>query len=125
MRPKGRPASTADVPQGRWLRPVANPVVLVLVCQVLIVPLVVWLMVDQFRAVPVALEEAAQFDGLGRIGICLPLVKPGLAVSAILAGIFAWNDLLHASILTPAESARTAPAIVLSYLGGYDVPCPR
>ena len=106
-----------------------NPVVLVLAYQVFIVPLVVWLMVDQFRAVPVALEEAAQLDGLGRMGIflriCLPLVKPGLAVSAILAGIFAWNDLLYAFILTPAESARTAPTIVPSYLGGYDVPWPK
>lgn len=106
-----------------------SPVVLILVYQVFIVPLVVWLMVDQFRAVPLALEEAAQLDGLGRFGIflriCLPLVKPGIAVSAILAGIFAWNDLLYAFILTPAESARTAPTIVLSYLGGYEVPWPK
>jgi len=106
-----------------------NLLVLVLVYQVFIVPLVVWLMVDQFRAVPVALEEAAQLDGLGRFGIflriCLPLVKPGIAVSAILAGIFAWNDLLYAFILTPAEASRTAPTIVLSYLGGYEIPWPK
>lgn len=106
-----------------------NLIVLILVYQVFVVPLVVWLMVDQFRAVPVALEEAAQLDGLGRFGvflhICLPLVKPGIAVSAILAGIFAWNDLLYAFILTPGENARTAPTIVLSYLGGYIVPWPK
>lgn len=106
-----------------------NIFVLVLVYQVFIIPLVVWLMVDQFRAVPVALEEAAQLDGLSRLGIflriCLPLVKPGIAVSAILAGIFAWNDLLYAFILTPAEASRTAPTIVLSYLGGYEIPWPK
>ena len=106
-----------------------NLIVLILVYQVFIVPLIVWLMVDQFRAVPVALEEAAQLDGLGRLGIflriCLPLVKPGIAVSAILAGIFAWNDLLYAFILTPAEDSRTAPTIVLSYLGGYEIPWPK
>ena len=106
-----------------------NLIVLILVYQVFIVPLIVWLMVDQFRAVPVALEEAAQLDGLGRFGIflriCLPLVKPGIAVSAILAGIFAWNDLLYAFILTPAEASRTAPTIVLSYLGGYEIPWPK
>lgn len=106
-----------------------NLIVLILVYQVFIVPLVVWLMVDQFRSVPIDLEEAAQLDGLGRFGvflrICLPLVKPGVTVSAILAGIFAWNDLLYGFILTPARSVRTAPMIVLTYLGGYIVPWPK
>ena len=101
-------------------------IVLVLVYQVFIVPLIVWLMVDQFSAVPIALEEAAALDGLGRIGIflriALPLVTPGLAVSAILSGIFAWNDLLYAFILTPSPASRTASTVVLSYLGGYVVP---
>jgi len=106
-----------------------NLIVLVLVYQVFIVPLVVWLLVDQFSSVPIALEEAAQLDGLSRIGIflriALPLVKPGIAVSAILSGIFAWNDLLYAFILTPSPASRTAPTIVLSYLGGYVVPWPK
>lgn len=103
-----------------------NPVVLVLVFQVFTVPLVVWLMVDQFRSVPLELEEAGLLDGLSRFGIflriALPLVKPGIAVAAILAGIFAWNNLLYAFILTPANAARTAPTITLAYLGGYIVP---
>lgn len=103
-----------------------NPIVLILVFQVFVIPLVVWLMVDQFRAVPIELEEAALLDGLSRFGvflrITLPLVKPGVAVSAILSGIFAWNNLLYAFILTPADEARTAPTIALSYLGGYIVP---
>ncbi len=106
-----------------------NLLVLILVYQVFIIPLVVWLMVDQFSAVPVALEEAAQLDGLSRFGIflriALPLVKPGLAVSAILSGIFAWNDLLYAFILTPSPDSRTASTIVLSYLGGYVIPWPK
>ena len=106
-----------------------NLIVLVLVYQVFIVPLVVWLLVDQFSAVPIALEEAAQLDGLSRFGvflrICLPLVKPGIAVSAILSGIFAWNDLLYAFILTPSSESRTAPTIVLTYLGGYVIPWPK
>ncbi len=106
-----------------------NLLVLILVYQVFIVPLVVWLMVDQFSAVPIALEEAAQLDGLSRIGIflriALPLVTPGLAVSAILSGIFAWNDLLYAFILTPSPESRPASTIVLSYLGGYVIPWPK
>ncbi len=103
-----------------------NPWILVLVYQVFVVPLVVWLMVDQFRSVPPVLEEAALLDGLSRFGvfvrISLPLVKPGIVVAGILAGIFAWNNLIYAFILTPAQGARTAPTIALSYLGGYKVP---
>ena len=106
-----------------------SPTVLILVYQVFIVPLVVWLMVDQFSAVPVALEEAAQLDGLSRAGIflqiALPLVKPGIAVSAILSGIFAWNDMLYAFILTPGPNARPASTVALSYLGGYVIPWPK
>jgi multiple sugar transport system permease protein len=106
-----------------------NLITLILVYQIFIIPLVVWLMVDQFRSVPVVLEEAAQLDGLNRfqifLRICLPLVKPGLAVSAILSGIFAWNDLLYAFILTPGHGSRTAPTIALTYLGGYVIPWPK
>lgn len=103
-----------------------SPIVLILVYQVFVVPLIVWLLVDQFSSVPKDLEEAAQLDGLGRFGIFmrinLPLVKPGVAVAAILSGIFAWNDLLYALILTPGQNAHTAPVIAMSYLGGYIVP---
>jgi multiple sugar transport system permease protein len=103
-----------------------NPIVLILVYQLFVVPLVVWLLVDQFNSVPIALEEAALLDGLNRfqifLRIALPLVKPGIAVSAILACIFAWNNLLYAFMLTPADTARTAPTIALAYLGGYAVP---
>lgn len=112
-----------------WLGLINNPIVLILVYQVFIVPLVVWLLVDQFSAVPVALEEAAQLDGLSRfkifLKIALPLVKPGIAVSAILSGIFAWNDMLYAFILTPSPDARTASTVVLTYLGGYVIPWPE
>ena len=105
-----------------WLHLINSPIVLILVYQVFIVPLVVWLLVDQFSSVPVALEEAAQLDGLSRLKIflkiSLPLVKPGIAVAAILSGIFAWNDMLYAFILTPSPEARTASTVVLTSLGG-------
>ena len=54
-----------------YLGLINNPIVLILVYQVFIVPLVVWLLVDQFSSVPVALEEAAQLDGLSRVSIFL------------------------------------------------------
>ena len=111
------------------LRLINNPIVLIFIYQTFVVPLVVWLLVDQFRAVPIALEEAALLDGMSRFGIflriTLPLTIPGITVAAILAGIFAWNDLLYAFILTPSDFARTAPTVMMSYLGGYIIPWQR
>ena len=111
------------------LRLINNPIVLIFIYQSFVVPLVVWLLVDQFRAVPIALEEAALLDGMSRFGIflriTLPLTVPGMTVAAILAGIFAWNDLLYAFILTPSDYARTAPTVMMSYLGGYIIPWQR
>ncbi|SIQ03955.1 carbohydrate ABC transporter permease [Acidiphilium rubrum] len=111
------------------LRMIDNPIVLILIYQTFVVPVVVWLLVDQFRAVPIALEEAALLDGMSKFGIflriTLPLTVPGITVAAILAGIFAWNDLLYAFILTPGTDARTAPTVMMSYLGGYIIPWGR
>lgn len=111
------------------LRMIDNPIMLILIYQTFVVPLVVWLLVDQFKAVPIALEEAALLDGMSKFGIflriTLPLTIPGITVAAILAGIFAWNDLLYAFILTPGTDARTAPTVMMSYLGGYIIPWGR
>jgi multiple sugar transport system permease protein len=88
-------------------------------------PIVIWICTDQFRSVPYELDEAAQLEGASqwRIfrSICLPLAAPGVAVSAILSFIFAWNELLFAYILAPKE-AKTAPAMAVTFMEGYDVP---
>ena len=51
-----------------------------------------------FEALPIALEEAAQLDGAGRLyiffRIVLPLVGPGLTAAAILTFLGAWGQYL-------------------------------
>lgn len=51
-------------------------------------PLSLWLLRSVFEALPIALEEAAQLDGAGRLyiffNIVLPLAGPGLTAAAIL-----------------------------------------
>ena len=88
-------------------------------------PIVIWLCTDQFRAIPEDLDEAARLEGASqwRIfrSICLPLAMPGVAVSAILSFIFSWNELLFAYILAPKD-AKTAPAMAITFMEGYDVP---
>jgi multiple sugar transport system permease protein len=88
-------------------------------------PIVIWICTDQFRSIPRELDEAALLEGASqwRIfrSICLPLAMPGVAVSSILSFIFAWNELLFAYILAP-KAAKTAPAMAITFMEGYDVP---
>jgi len=81
--------------------------------------IVVWLMQTFFESVPPALEEAAYIDGCGVWQafwrITLPLAAPGLAATAVLCFIFAWNDFFYALILTRTE-AVTAPVAIVNFL---------
>ena len=81
--------------------------------------IVIWLMQTFFEAVPTALEEAAYIDGCtvwqAFWKVTLPLTAPGLAATAVLCFIFAWNDFFYALILTRTE-AVTAPVAIVNFL---------
>ena len=99
--------------------------VLILIYLTFNLPIVIWICTDQFRAIPYDLDEAAALEGAShwRIfrSICLPLAAPGVAVSAIFSFIFSWNELMFALVLT-RNAARTAPAMAVSFMEGYDLP---
>lgn len=84
-------------------------------------PIVVWLMYDFFRSIPIDLEESAQLDGASRIRtfweIVLPLSRPGLAATALLVLILSWNEYLLAVFLTTAD-AQTMPILVAGMNAG-------
>lgn len=88
-------------------------------------PIVIWICTDQFRSIPYDLDEAAMLEGASQFrifwSVCLPLAMPGVAVSSILSFIFSWNELLFAYILAPRD-AKTAPAMAVTFMEGYDVP---
>ena len=81
--------------------------------------LVIWMMRPFFDQLPRSLEEAAWIDGAslwqGFVRIILPLSGPGLAATAILCFLFAWNDFFFALILTRTE-AMTAPVAVVNFM---------
>jgi multiple sugar transport system permease protein len=81
--------------------------------------LVIWMMRAFFDQTPRSLEEAAWIDGAtfwqGFVKIALPLTAPGLAATAILCFLFAWNDFFFALILTRTE-AMTAPVAVVNFM---------
>jgi multiple sugar transport system permease protein len=99
--------------------------ILILVYITFILPLVVWIVTDQFRSIPKELEEAARLEGASQFAIFwriyLPLAVPGVAVSAIFGFIFSWNELLYALVLTRRD-VQTAPVVATSFMSGYEIP---
>jgi sorbitol/mannitol transport system permease protein len=89
--------------------------VLIILYTAMNLPLAVWMLNSFFREVPRELIEAAQMDGTGLLGqikdVMLPIVAPGIAATALLCFIFAWNEFFLAVQLNPAEGS-TVPVWV-------------
>ena len=100
-------------------------ITLILIYLTFNLPIVIWIVTDQFRSLPYDLDEAARLEGASQYrimrSILLPLAMPGVAVSAIFSFIFSWNELMFGLILTRTE-AKTAPAMAVSFMEGYNLP---
>jgi multiple sugar transport system permease protein len=76
---------------------------------------VVWLLRDFFAGLPVSVEEAALVDDVPRwrifVQIVLPMARPGLIATALIALGFVWNEFLFALILTSARW-QTMPIMI-------------
>ena len=87
-------------------------------------PFVIWLLKGFFEELPAEIEESALIDGCTYWGsfvrIALPLVTPGLMVTALFSFIFAWNEFMFALLLT-RRSVRTLTIIVPSLVGGHEI----
>jgi multiple sugar transport system permease protein len=103
----------------RWIGLLDTVTGLVLVYTSFNLPLVIWMMQPFFETVPASLEEAALVDGASArvifTRIMLPMVTPGIAATAILCFLYAWNDFFFALILT-RTAARTAPVAVVNFM---------
>jgi multiple sugar transport system permease protein len=89
-------------------------------------PAAVWFMKGFFDGLPEDLENAARVDGCTRLGalfrVVLPLVRPGLAATAILVAIEAWNEVLFALLLTSTTASRTWPVGMRLLIGEFQLP---
>ncbi len=83
--------------------------VLVIVYTAINLPLAVWMMRSFFAEVPKELIEASQIDGASIWSqlrfVILPIVSPGIAATALLCFIFAWNEYFLAVNLTRFDAA--------------------
>ncbi len=86
--------------------------VLVILYTAMNLPLAVWMLRSFFQEVPRELIEAAEIDGAGLRGqltsVILPIAVPGIAATALLCMIFAWNEYFFALQLNSAN-AQTIP----------------
>ena len=89
-----------------------------------VLPIVIWIMRDQFGSIPVELEEAALVDGLSIWGafvtIILPIALPGMVASFIIALVLTWNEYFFAALLTSSH-AKTLPVMVASQTGSQGI----
>ena len=97
---------------------------LILLYTLSVLPIVIWIMKDQFSSIPTELEEAAMVDGLGIWGafftIILPIALPGMVAAFILSLVLTWNEYFFAALLTSTHS-NTLPVMVASQTGSQGI----
>jgi multiple sugar transport system permease protein len=86
------------------------------------VPLALLLMAAFFEGVPKDLEEAARMDGCTRfqafVHIILPVMRSGMAITALFSFIASWNEFLFALLLT-SQNSKTAPIMIAEFNSVY------
>lgn len=97
---------------------------LILLYTLSVLPIVIWIMRDQFGSIPTELEEAALVDGLSIWGafltIILPIALPGMVAAFILSLVLTWNEYFFAALLTSTH-ANTLPVMVASQTGSQGI----
>ncbi|MFP5022979.1 carbohydrate ABC transporter permease [Pseudonocardia phyllosphaerae] len=82
-------------------------------------PIAVWMMRSFFLEVPRELLEAASMDGASLARslreVVLPIISPGIAATALICMIFAWNEFFFAVNLT-ASRAATVPVYLVGFI---------
>ncbi len=86
-------------------------------------PFTIWLMHSFLVDVPTEIDEAAAIDGASEwqtfFKVVLPIVRPGLWVTALFSLLLAYNEFLFALVLTGPHT-KTLPVAIAEY-GGEDL----
>jgi multiple sugar transport system permease protein len=97
---------------------------LIWVYQLITMPLLIWVVRGYFEDISVEIEQAAQLDGYTWyqvfFKVLLPLIKPGLVASGLLAFIFAWNSFTFPLILS-GVNVQTITITSLRFLASDSV----
>ncbi|NJM92179.1 MAG: carbohydrate ABC transporter permease [Rhodospirillaceae bacterium] len=98
---------------------------LIIVTLTITIPFVTWMLIGYFRNLP-PVERLARVDGFGRletlVRIVLPLSRSGVAVAAVIAFLFAWNEYTYALVLVNGTPANTLPTAISGFLFQHPEP---
>jgi len=91
---------------------------LVMVLMLINLPIIVWMLYTYFKEIPGEILEAARMDGAGLkseiLYVLTPMAVPGIASTALLNIILAWNEAFWTLNLTAANAAPLT-AFIASY----------
>ena len=97
---------------------------LVLIYSTSTVPFSIWMLKGYFDAVPKDLDESARLDGASSWvvfrHILLPLVRPGIGITALFSFMSAYNEFIMASVFLDDVTRYTLPVTLQQSVGGFD-----
>lgn len=86
-------------------------------------PFAIWLLMNYISAVPVELEEAAGIEGAGTLrtlfSVVLPLILPGLCVTAVYNFISAWGAFIVPLVLDSNPDDQPGTVAIYQFLGAH------
>jgi multiple sugar transport system permease protein len=92
---------------------------IVIVHLAITIPIITWILMGFFAALPRDLERAARVDGASRSKafrlVLLPLARPGIAAGAVIAFLFSWNDFFFSWLLSSGTPAQTYNSFLTSF----------
>jgi sn-glycerol 3-phosphate transport system permease protein len=72
-----------------------------------------FLLHQTFRGIPTEIIEAAELDGISRLGlltkVVVPMSRPAIAAFALVTAVAKWNDYLWPRLVTSKASSTTLP----------------
>jgi sorbitol/mannitol transport system permease protein len=103
----------------RDIRLLDNVYALVLLYAAMNLPIAVWMLRSFMLEVPGEVLEAARIDGANLrkeiTGVITPIITPGIAATALICVIFAWNEFFFAVNLTGTR-AGTVPVFLVGFI---------
>lgn len=88
------------------------------------VPFSIWMLRGYFDQIPKDLDEAARLDGASSwtifTRVMLPLVRPGIGITALFSFMTAYNEFVMASVFLDDVSKYTLPVTLQQSVGGFD-----
>jgi multiple sugar transport system permease protein len=95
---------------------------LILTDTTIVLPFVTWLVKSGIDAIPAELEQAAAIDGatLWRtlVSVTLPLARPILGTTLLLAILNVWDEFLYALLFTSTDDAQTLTVAIANLATG-------